>query len=333
MQFTGQAWGVSGGELSPVDVASSGLIGKTVPEKLLFGTVRWCLHLASDLGGSSATAGAGTGLPGPLLSTLYGARAVLGRVLRPSGEDAYLRWIEGAFRGDVGGVNFDFRTELGLGTELGRQALPVLLNEALVRGFFFVRRVLSTIQDAKPKTFKELLRIDLSSALPWRNRTIVRMLTIATSTFTAVDLVDAAVRAAFESAGQVGTPIFWGRFILRVNFVGVARTSVAVVVDFRQARNRSELRNERAAIMNAQLHLLNARSFYKVGDVWTAAVDATKEIQVTEQVLAAATYEFQSIWAGMRENSANVGRDIDRIRAENPELLDDVLDVIVWGGE
>lgn len=37
-------------------------------------------------------------------------------------------------------VKFDFRGELGALSELGRQALPVLANECIVRVFFFIRR-------------------------------------------------------------------------------------------------------------------------------------------------------------------------------------------------
>ena len=331
MQFTGQAWGVSDGSLSPVDVADSGLIGTTVPEKLLFGTVRWALHLLSDAAGSSHSAGAGTGLPGPLLATLHEAASLLEGI--DLGDQRVLQWIEGVFRGDGGGVPFDLRTELGLGKEFGRQALPVLLNEALVRAFFFITRTVAAIREAKPKTLNELVRVDLVPALPWRNRTIVRMLTIATSTFTAIDLVDAAVRAAIESGAQVETPAFWASFVLHVNFVGVVRTSFAIGVDVSQGRKRSKLRNDRIALMNERLHLLDARSFYKLGDVWIAAGEATSEVQVAGQALAAATREFQSIWAGTREISAEIDRDLRRLRAENPELLEQLRKDLEWGGE
>ena len=72
-QFTGRSYGVdTAGAFFAADVPERafGLIGKTVPEKIMFGTLRWFLHLTSDMAGSSSTAGlsGGTGIPGPLLS-------------------------------------------------------------------------------------------------------------------------------------------------------------------------------------------------------------------------------------------------------------------------
>lgn len=56
------------GEFQVVPVEDKAFIGKNFPEKITFGLVYWFLHMASDMAGSSANAGAGTGLPGPILS-------------------------------------------------------------------------------------------------------------------------------------------------------------------------------------------------------------------------------------------------------------------------
>ena len=40
-------------------------IGSDVPEKLLFGTLHWAVHLISDMAGSSNNPGEGTGIPHP----------------------------------------------------------------------------------------------------------------------------------------------------------------------------------------------------------------------------------------------------------------------------
>lgn len=71
-QFTGKAYGTDvNGVFIIADVLGGKFIGKTIPEKLLFGTVYWMFHLISDMAGSSGSIGkntAGTGIPGPLLS-------------------------------------------------------------------------------------------------------------------------------------------------------------------------------------------------------------------------------------------------------------------------
>lgn len=52
----------------PEEKRAENLIGDTIPNKLLYGTFNWAMHLISDLDGSSSNPGKGTGIPGPLLS-------------------------------------------------------------------------------------------------------------------------------------------------------------------------------------------------------------------------------------------------------------------------
>ena len=157
---------------------------------------------------------------------------------------------------------------------------------------------------------------------------MTRMLTIAASTFTALDLADAAVRSALASGGEFATGAV--KFALRVNFVGVARWSVAVTVDIHQGRQLSKERNARIALVNQRLHLLNARAFYKIGDMWIAADEATTAVQVTGEAIAAAAIEFRSTWVSMSEDSVRTGRAVDRLRAERPALLASLKDDLDW---
>jgi hypothetical protein len=115
------------------------------------------------------------------------------------------------------------------------------LNEVIVRSFYFIRRLVVEIREKK-----EFGKIEWKNTLPFKNRTIIRMLTIATGTFTLVDLADAAIRGAIKSGGNAA--LFAKEFILRVNFVGVGRFAVAVVTDMAMGVKRSRRRNERMAI-------------------------------------------------------------------------------------
>lgn len=55
------------------------------------------------------------------------------------------------------------------------------------------------------------------------------MISIASATFTAIDIADATIRATAKS---LGNPVEFGRnFILRVNFVGIGRFTLAIGVD------------------------------------------------------------------------------------------------------
>ena len=85
--------------------------------------------------------------------------------------------------------------------------------------------------------------------------------------------------------------------------------------------------------MNERLLLLNARSFYKVSDVWIAAGEATNAVQVAAQVLAGAALVFQTIWADTRVMSDNIDRDLTQLGAANPELLEQLRSYLDCGGE
>lgn len=151
-QFTGKAYGTdTKGMFMVCEIADRRMIGRDIPQKILFGVVYWVFHMVSDMAGSSANAGAGTGLPGPLVSMLK-ELSVLPFFKNMDINDMQLSvWISKLFNGtllarrDEAGnitekVKFDLRTEIGLAHELGRQALPVVINECIVRGFYFIRR-------------------------------------------------------------------------------------------------------------------------------------------------------------------------------------------------
>ena len=116
------------------------------------------------------------------------------------------------------------RTEMAVKHELKRQAIPVVINEILVRSFYFIRRFVEQM-----KVKQSLMEIEWKKLLPMNNRTIVRMMTIASGTFCLVDFGDAAIRAGIQSG--VNATVFFGKFILRVNFVGVGRFTLAVGAD------------------------------------------------------------------------------------------------------
>jgi hypothetical protein len=108
-------------------------------------------------------------------------------------------------------LKFDLRGELGVGIELGRQAIPVVANECIVRCFYFIRRLAIEIREQDIRSFAEMKQIDWGKVKPLNNPTIARMLTIATGVFTTVDVGEAIV-----------TQKYW----VSVNYVGVGRFAV-----------------------------------------------------------------------------------------------------------
>lgn len=252
-QFTGKVIGTdTAGRLIVVDVpeAHRQFLGKSFGEKVMLGTVSWVMHIASDVAGSSSNPGKGTGIPGPILSLIKQLSVLpIFRDARPAMKQTgdgglfFREIVSKMFNGtffairDEGGkivetLRFDFRTELGIIHEVSRQAMPVILNQCLIRSFYFVRRLAYEIKTLQITGLKDLQRIDPEDILPFRNKTIVRMSTISCGVFSAVDLSDAAVRAAIASKDPNSS--FFKEFVVRVNFVGLGTFAIACVLDVRE---------------------------------------------------------------------------------------------------
>jgi len=122
---------------------------------------------------------------------------------------------------------------MAVGYELKRQSRPIVVNEIVVRGAYFIRNFIKQM-----KAKKTILELDWKQLMPMENRTIVRMLSISLGTFEIVDLGDAAVRGLTESGA---TPAFFPVFLLHVNFVGVGRFSVACASDIMMGLHKSRL--------------------------------------------------------------------------------------------
>lgn len=267
VQFTGEAkYHTSAGDAIalPVTVNEYGnFVSEKVFGKIFAGIINWFFnaaqtlknqkgHLMSDMAGSiSAVDGKkeGAGVPGTVMSILK-ELSVLPCFKNTSFAEnlrkAYQNGIgSGTNQLDLGIFNnlfdgasskFDMRTEMAVIHELKRQLVPVIINEIVVRAFYFIRRFVEQMEGQQ-----SLMKIEWKKLLPINNRTIVRMMTIASGIFCLVDLGDAAIRSVIQSGGNL--PKFFGKFILRVNFVGIGRFVVAVGADlYMEARKgRMEL--------------------------------------------------------------------------------------------
>ena len=247
MQFTGKGIGTAtDGSFAMFDLPASvaggesPLIGRNFEEKILFGTITWVFHLISDMSGSSATPGAGTGIPGPILSFLKEASALPFFQGLSIGRDGKFRtfaqWISKAFNGtlftdDAGDpLRFDLRTEIGLLGQALTQAPSVLANECIVRGFYTVTRLVDELKRCNVSSVKGLARVNPSRFLPVNSRALTRMLTVASGSFVVVNASLAAVRAATEGAATAGAGAA-PSFFVRLNYVGVARFAFALWAD------------------------------------------------------------------------------------------------------
>lgn len=233
-QFTYKSYGTdTAGMFLVVDVPekSRPFIGEDTPTKILYGTLTWFFHLVSDMAGSSSTVGktGGTGIPGPLLALAKELSVLPFFREMQIGEHGLSLFLSKLFNGtllaehDENGkiikdtvLKFDLRGELGVATELSRQALPVIANECIVRGFYFIRRFAMELKENHVRSLSEIRNIDWSNIKPVGNPTIARMLTVATGVFTTVDIGDAIISQKY-----------W----ISINYVGIGRFAVAIGED------------------------------------------------------------------------------------------------------
>jgi hypothetical protein len=207
------------------------------------------------------------------------------------------------------------RAELAIVEYFGKQSVPVIINECLVRTFYFVSHLIE--EKSLHSSWQD---VNWHNTIPWSNRTITRMITISSGTFTAVDLADAAIRSAFKN-GTPQNPKFWADFVLRVNIVGIGRFSIAVVDDVRMGMKRSRARNERIALMNQQIHLYNSKVFYRQCGMWEEAETAAQMIDElfmnSQKVVIASIVMMEETM----NNAAQISNYLPEIEKNNPGLL------------
>lgn len=310
-QFTGKAcFANKEGSSFLWDVESKELIGDTIPEKFAAGTINWFGHLVSDVAGSSNTPGkAGMGLPGPIVSIAKEFSQLPG--VNKTGLPKLLNDVFVKHR-------FDFRKELAVAHELGRQAVPVVINEVLVRLFFFLRRL---VQEWRQYGFAG---IHWRKTLPFMNRTIARMNTIASGTFMAIDLADASIRSGIKSWGDPAT--FWAEFVLKVNFVGIGRFAIACVTDVGMGVKLEHRRWERIVIVNERLLLQNAKVELKNADVWVEVDKTGKAVRELYESCESAISQYEVTMIAAQSMIKEIGTSREKIEKKNPELLSELVD-------
>lgn len=347
VQFSGHSiYSNKHGELIrlPVTVNEYGkFVGTTDIAKLFSGVINWFLncaqsianctetianrkgHLLSDMAGSFSSAtkrNEGMGLPGSFLSTMKELSMlpiVKNTEFAENLRKAYTNGIGdgkaqlnlGAFNALFDGAKFDMRTEMAIGHELKRQALPVIINEVLVRGAYFIRHFIAEI-----KAHSGFRGIEWKNIIPFNNRTIARMMTIASGTFTAVDLGDAAIRSGGFNAACV----------LRINFVGVGRFAIAISTDSVMGAIKAKRNDERLKTYAQMIALTEAEIFYKSEAVWISAEDAytcllqiSNNAEMSIQTAARLHREIETDLDYIREG-------LDAVAQTDPKLTKSLLD-------
>ena len=169
-----------------------------------------------------------------------------------------------------------------LGT-LGKQVVGVIANEVIVRGLYFIRHLMMEIDKCG-----DIELVDWDKVIPFDNKTIIRMLSVSSLTFTAADMSIAAIRAAIESGGNAA--VFTAKYVTNINVIGVGRAVIAVVRDvsmeweeadlIRYRRELTEKMSEEQvqAILNYRQHMETVVEEYLAEDL-EAFLSGAEEIE------------------------------------------------------
>lgn len=335
-QFTGLAYGTdTNGVFKSVPVPEE-MIGKDLKRKWAIAVTDWALHLASDMHGSSTTPGAGTGIPGPVVSLLkaisalpiWGTKPHLpGDKPTPNSLSLFTaKLYNGTLLGqrDENGklvpVKIDLRGEKAIGQQLGKQAIPVIINDVLVRVFYFIRRLYIEIKDKGVHSWDDIVKLNWKKIIPANNRTINHMLLVASGTFVAVDLGDAAIRSLIKSGGSVEK--FAAEFVLRINYPGLGRFVIALGTDGYMEFRRNKLRMERMAIMTELLQANNIKLFYTQKQMWIAAEQAEESIRELYETIEDSVPKIIACIESNEDDYTTMGYLKPGIDKHNPWILD-----------
>ena len=213
-QFNNTSHFVSEGQLIAVDNASGEfeLKGNSIPAKLVCGFVNWFGHLVSDVSGSSGSKGRGSGIPSPMWSWVNDIIALKRKLNIPTSEfDKNINDL--AVKIFKEGFDVRFQTA---------QAIPVFVNELIVRFIYAVRRMIKYFSDTSgmERSFISMWK----SCEPFSNPSVKRMLTVAHGTFCLVDAGDAVIRGFAAGAGSFNIC----EFFLRLNIAGIGRFTISL---------------------------------------------------------------------------------------------------------
>lgn len=266
-QFTNTSHFVSGGELISLQDADGKfeLQGKNVPSKLFCGFINWFGHLISDMSGSSSSKGRGMGIPSPFWSWTNDIIAIKRKLNIPVSE------FDKSFNElalEIYKQGYDTRFQAA-------QAIPVFINEVLVRSMYSIRRLIRFFATTEKtnRTFSSLWK----ACEPFSNATVKRMLTVAHGTFCLIDAGDAVARGFITGCGTFNV----AEFFMRLNIVGVGRFTISLYGEASRGIKRHSLKEEVVVLRREKIIVAD----YVEGLKFLAEVYDDKELLLFTQEL------------------------------------------------
>lgn len=292
--------------------------------QILQTSTRWAKHLISDFNGSNKTAGAGMGIPGVFMSFLKEICLIPGvnHTPLPKLVNNLYNAKRIDLRDEIMAISPLIEKATVVTSELLKQALPIIINELFVRSFYFVRHLVDELKDKN--SFND---VNWNAIIPIGNRTVERMLTVATGAFTTVDILGATAEGIIRSKGNA---LEFGRqFVTHINFVGIGRFAVSLgteaVFEWRKQKKKDELLEEKCEI----LYLMRAKLLYKQKQVWKALENAN---QSALALLETARQIGEEVAKDLEETELAIEQiavlESEKINENNPTLAKEIIAIL-----
>ena len=242
-QFTNTSHFISGGELISLQEVDNNfeLKGNNISSKLFCGFVNWFGHIISDMSGSSTSKGRGMGIPSPLWTWTNDIIAIKRKFNietfefdKSVNELALLIFKQG----------YDLRFEFA-------KAIPVFVNELLVRMIYSVRRLVQFFMNNQKE--KRAFQLMWETSQPFSNASVKRMLTIAHGTFCLIDTGDALAHGFISGGGSFNAE----DFILRLNIVGIGRFSISLYGEISRGIRQKALKKENSILKQENITIID----------------------------------------------------------------------------
>ena len=241
-QFTNKCYGVNEeGEFVCISLNDDTYVGKDFYSKIVIGTIKWFLHLVSDMAGSSNNPGSGMGIPGPILSLASEIVSVLHlKELGINSKSIYNK-LEMIFEGKSNNdrIKFDLRTEIGVITELSRQSIPVYINRGLIKSVYIIKHFIKYIKDNNIERIDRISITNYYKLIKWDTQCYIRMCTVSSGVFVTLDFSDAFIKSkVLENKNPIG-------LLLRINFVGIVSFVIAIKNDLKHSIKHKSICKEK----------------------------------------------------------------------------------------
>lgn len=276
--------------------------GESLLKNIAIGFVNWFGHLSSDIAGTSKNAGAGMGVPGPIMSLAkrFSSLPVVAKTQLP-------KIVDELFENGM-----DFRREAS-------QSILVILNETIIRIIYAIRQLIKEFRETK-----NLLDIKWKNIIPVGDRTVERMMTFSAISFSVIDLIGAAGEGLLD---KFKGESFLGGFLIHINLPGLQKCKVAIKTEIAMELTKNKREKEKLKLKNEALYLMGAKLYRGEELLWVAVKDAEESIA---SLYAVADKLLPQVSEDLRKTEESIFAieriDKSEIESKNVGLLDDVLD-------